>query len=816
MIRTLAAALATSTCIVALATPAAAQTREYNIPAGSLKSALDAYVRQSGRQVVYRADQVRWARSPGTRGQQSAEAALAAVLSGSGFTTRVDGNLIAVVREGNAGTSSRIEESSGETATNADDSSDIIVTASRREQRLRDVPSSVSAFSEKYLERTGAQGAQDYLAQVPGVAYFDRGRGRSAIVIRGVATETGNSNLQPTTEIYLDDLPLTDRFNSWSQPDIDTFDVERVEVLRGPQGTLFGSGSIGGLLRLITNKPDLRDYAAKLELGIAATDGGDDSNSVKGMLNIPLLKDQLGLRVVGFRRRDGGYIDNVVYDRKNVDGGYAEGGRAILNYRPSGRLDIRLTAHYDRQVLDDQPLGFRDASDGGPYQSARFAPETIDAKLQVYNLNLEYDFGGVNLVSTTTYGKRDAFLENGDFVKLLGYLGSSFFGYDPAGPNDLAWIRNRSRRFAQEVRLSSANGGPLQWTVGGFLLKYRVNVDQLWRVGIPTPTTYLDQQIRVRLTEAALFGELTYNVTDTLSFTAGARAVTNEFSSETASTGPFGAPTPLVRDVSRTISPKFAVSFRPTDGLHLYATASKGYRIGQTNFNSGLAPSVPPGYGPDSLWNYEAGVKTSLFDNKVQANLAAYWIDWSDIQLSLVAFDGNGDVIPGSNHVSNAGRARIRGLEAEVTVRPSEHLSIGTSLNYTDAIMRSVRRGVDLVPGSRLPGPQFGATSYAELTTNVFKDAQAYLRLTHRYVSSSPQSIQAIRGFNPGAYNKLDLRGGVEFGNYELALYVNNLTNSDAIVAGGGDGNPAVGVGYEAYVTRLRPRTVGAVFRADF
>src|SRR5258707_509448 len=206
---------------------------------------------------------------------------------------------------------------------------EITVTATKRRENLQDVPFGISALSTKDLERSGAESEQDYLAEVPGVHYTDAGRGRSLLTIRGISTVGLPGNLQQTVEVYVDELPITDRFSAWTSPDISAFDIERVEVLRGPQGTLFGSGALGGAVRLITSKPDTTAFHTKIEVGGATTNGAG-SDAFKAMVNAPLIEDKLALRVVAFRTDQGGWVDNVRRHQHDVNGGYNEGGRAML------------------------------------------------------------------------------------------------------------------------------------------------------------------------------------------------------------------------------------------------------------------------------------------------------------------------------------------------------------------------------------------------------------------------------------------------------------------------------------------------------
>src|SRR6266478_7028618 len=351
---------------------------------------------------------------------------------------------------------------------------EITVTATKRRENLQDVPFGISALSTKDLERSGAESEQDYLATVPGVNYTATGRGRSLIVIRGIATDGGNySNLQKTVEVYVDELPLTDRFSAWTSPDISTFDIERVEVLRGPQGTLFGSGAIAGALRLITSQPDATAFHAKVEVGGATTNGAG-SDEFKAMVNIPLIDDQLALRVVGFRTDQGGWVDNVRRNQHDVNGGYDEGGRAILQYTPTDALKLRATVLNERDSLDDSGKTFAYSNEGPPNQWDGVIPESSLSKLSIYNFTGEYDAGFATLTSVSTYEQRKSYLAT-DYVR--------YFTTTPDPNNDSFYITHDSTKSSQEVRLSSNGQTNLEWTIGGFFLHTQQNLLQIWRCG---------------------------------------------------------------------------------------------------------------------------------------------------------------------------------------------------------------------------------------------------------------------------------------------------------------------------------------------
>lgn len=678
---------------------------------------------------------------------------------------------------------------------------EIIVTATKRQMSLKDVPFGLSAMTEDDLARMGATGAEQYLAEIPGVHYTANGRGRSPIVIRGISTDGKIlSNLQKTVEIYLDDLPLLDRFSTWTTPDIDTFDVERVEVLRGPQGTLFGSGALGGAVRLITNKPNLSTVQGRVELGSAFTDGGEDGSSIRAMINVPLVPDRLALRAVAYRQSVGGYVDNVFRGENNVDGGNVTGGRLILAYQPTDTLKFRVTAMRQRDVLDDGSAVFQTSQQGGRYEFDGFLPEESDAKLTIVNFNMDYDFGPATVTSTTTYGKRDSFFQS-DFERYLAAIVAT----DP-DPNDADYIRHDTKRFAQELRLTS-EAGPLEWSLGGFFMDYKQDTAQVWNL-VNANLLLLDINVLSRVKELAVFGEVTFRFGERLSVTAGARWFDNEYLSETLSKGVIDQTAPTTRKKSSSTTPKVSLSFFPKEDIHLYATASRGYRIGQTNFSNGFAPEVPEGFGPDSLWNYEIGLKSDWFDHRASTNLAAFYIDWSDIQLQRVI--QTSELIDAAI-ISNAGKAKVKGIEAEITLHPIDEIELGSSLTYTDAVLESVLSGVTLTPGSTLPGsPKFSAANYLQKTFSFSNGTPGYLRLSHQYVDNIYSDIDNSGSVESDSYHQFDARAGVDLGRYEFVAYVDNLTNNDAMLS------RQTFVVRDPYGYRLRPRTIGLTFRASF
>ena len=844
--------------------------QQTEIPAQGLAPALTLLAKEFDFQVLYRTEVVGSLRTRGVSGPMTAAEALERVLSGTGLTYKyLDEKTVTIVPAGvsapSAGSgghdtvqsgaagkgsqpkggdrkksfwdhfrlaqatpssksqlSSRSSDpgarSAQPTARNSDGASgsnndstagagleEIVVTAQKRSELLQDVPFGISAITNNELERSGANAAQDYLAEVPGVHYSSTGAGRSAIIIRGISTEGDTfNNLQRTVEVYLDDLPLLDRFSPWTAPDIGSFDIERVEVLRGPQGTLFGSGALGGAIRLITTKPDLTGYHAKIELGAATTQGGADSNNVSGMINMPLIEDELAIRVVGYHRRDGGWVDNLTRDQKNVNGGLEEGGRAIVEYHPVEALKIQLSTLDDQEKLNDSPKVFSDSAAGPSDQWNGIIPERSSARYRIDNLTMDYDFGPATLTSISTYARQDSFLAT-DFVSALAPILNT--SLDPNANND--YVVHNSHRYAEELRLASNGKTTLQWTIGAFYMNYQQDAAQVWDVG-PPATLLRDDTILTSNREAALFGEATDHLTDALSLTAGARWFDSRFSSETLSNPAaiITAPAPLLSTRDHAVTPKYSISYYPARDVLLYATASEGYRIGQVNFSYGADPRIPKGFGPDSLWNYEVGIKSQWLDRRLTANGAVYYIDWNNIQLTRALVTAAG--FP-QNYEDNGGTAVIKGLEGELTARPSDAFEIGSSLSYNDGKLKSVLPGVGLLPGATLPGtPEFNATVHVQEMFNLGRDLSGYLRLDHQYVGKIYFDIENSAYARSDSYNKVDVRFGVLRKNYEFVFYVNNLLDNQSIISRGYlvPGNP---FGYT-----LQPRTLGLTARASY
>ena len=687
----------------------------------------------------------------------------------------------------------------------------IIVTAAKREQSILDVPVSITTLSGEALNRVGAVGYDDYLALVPGAVFNESGAGNNLVTIRGVQTAQFSSNQQGTTEVFFDDVPSLNRYYARFNTDLRLVDVERVEVLRGPQGTLYGSGAMGGAIKIINNKPDLSAPSGSLNVGTALTDGGDESYHFEGVANIPVVEDVFGVRAVAYSIRDGGFVDNIRSGEENVDDVVSIGGRLTAAFDPVGPFSAQAMVIYQDDETGAAPITLLDDPSGRTDIIDSVGPErSFDGETTVFNIVAGYEFGFADFLSSTSYLDRSSFIDR-DWNRYW----QARLAFDGAVEDT---VTSDTQTFSQEVRLASKGDQRFDWLIGAFYLDQDVEVTFLRTqegstdaLGAPNDVLS-DLFIAPTTQELAVFGEVSYDLTDALTLTAGARWFENKADFESTRGGLLsGSPTPPRTSSESAVTPKLALLYRVTDDVSFYAQAAQGYRTGQNNFARIDDPDsdfIPPTfYDSDSLWNYEAGIRGFFFDGKLQASLAGFFIDWEDIQLTVRG--------PTGTFTDNAGDAVSQGFEAEFQGNPTPWLSFGSAIAYTDAELESVDEGVTVRTG-RLPGSSEWATSsFVEFRSDsTLLDAPGYFRVFHRYVGEQEATIgqggfDAV-GLTSDSFNEIDLRAGLLFDNIEVSIFADNITNEDASLA------PRRIPDTPDATTRLRPRTVGLNVRANF
>jgi len=720
-------------------------------------------------------------------------------------------------------------------ANQAKDLDTVVVTATRRSEKLQDVPLSVTVLGQEQLDAKGIVGYEGLAYETPGVVLNRPSANFNNFTARGIATNGYNANLQSTVAIYIDELPISANGNS-TVLDPSLYDVERIEFLRGPQGTLFGSGSLAGALRILTHAPDPNAFDASFLADVGMTGSSSLRQRYNAMVNIPLAQDTLALRVVGFSRNEDGYIDNLGTGIKDANVLKAWGGRATLLWEPNDRFSAQVRLSREESTPEDSSLTNPDLGRDKRYSDR---PDMFNGTMTNYNLTLDYQFDGAHLTSSSTWSDYDAAFN----VDLAGTYGQAFaFALDAPF---------NSKTFVQEVRLVSDTGGPLEWVLGGFHFKrdrdvyfgYRSNEEFLQRSGITgLPDEYYLRFLSTDVSkEQALFGQLTYHFNDDFWATLGLRYGSTQAQAFTGAGGynsdyltqaylyafygiPGGpvtiAPVEAATGAkAKETGPSYRISasWRPVPSVTTYAAVATGFRAPVVNARAGSVSTIDPDdlvipYGADSdkLTNYELGVKGSWLDGRLAANLALYYVDWNDIQVQA------NRVSDQVQFATNIGGAYSRGLEFELMAMPN--------MNWTVALNGSINRAKvdDLTPeeaaisgtvlGARLAAPEFSASLVTSYRFDWIRGSEGNASLAIVHVGDFPGQFQYVPG-QPGvvsptfdytdSYTVVNANIAAAFNNYTVGLYVENLFDDRSVTY----------VHPEAFLdgryALVRPRTVG-------
>ncbi|MBQ1542290.1 MAG: TonB-dependent receptor [Caulobacteraceae bacterium] len=673
---------------------------------------------------------------------------------------------------------------------------EIVVTATRRETLLQDTPLSITALGARQLDAMGADGFAGFSRTVPGLVLNQGDPGRGSFSIRGVSTGLGIGDNQAPVALYVDELPTDDSRGARSIADLSLFDVKRVEILRGPQGTLFGSGALGGAIRVLTNGPDLNRLEGRVLGDYWLTEGGAASGTVKGMVNAPLIADRLAVRAVGYYRDVGGYVDNLGTGRSNVNGDTSYGGRISAKLAVTDRLTATATAIFQKGDADESAA--LDTQVDGRWVRDNHQPNFLKTQLQTYNLKADYDLGWASLMSSTTVSRKSTNLQQGSD------MGFSGLPVQIGGPD-------HGDGFAQELRLSSQGAGRFSWVVGAFYFERKRTA--FTRLNVPGAADLLGldsdllqaTEIHLRDTEAALYGEGSYQITPRLQATVGLRWFRDASTYSDVQSGPLAggdniATGPLKSDESK-VTPKFVLSYKPGRDVMLYVSAAQGYRIGGTNIPNAIDPAVPHSYRPDSLWNYELGAKTAWLDGRLTLNGALYYIDWSDIQIERTGLNNIG-------YQDNGGAAHSVGAELEAVFRPTQGLTLSSAISLSQARSDETVPGTNILKGDHLPGARDFTLSNSIEYQRPLRDGLAlFVRADHQYQSRAYADFSNAAATVLPSYALVNLRIGVTRGPWKATLFSDNLFNDQRVMVTSTDGS-------QRY--RLKPRTVGVSLEAAF
>jgi iron complex outermembrane receptor protein len=717
------------------------------------------------------------------------------------------------------------------TSTGGTQLGEVIVTARKTVERLQDIPMSVAVITADAIEKTGATTLEDLGRETPGLNIVSAAPGQNQIILRGLS---GNN----TVGFYLDDTPLAIGIGNAVQPnnfDMDPalFDLNRVEVLRGPQGSLYGASSFGGTVRYITNPPNLNEEHVTAKIAGSGTQDGGFNEEVDGLINQPLIPGYLAVRAMAFNRNNSGYIDQYPTDPHNylavlpgpvdtnINTEQTFGGRIAVEAKPIDEFSATLSAYYQHMDLgapftfDAPPGSFRD-----PIQS-RLVREPSTDQVQLYTLTLAGNVQPVNITSSTSYMDRYIFNAEDD-SKDLYY----FFPQGAVYPSTL-YAEAGNHNFVEETR-ASGGAGPVHGVVGLFYAHAVAYGTLNW----PTPPQYeaafgsepvyynwndfLDVQ-------KAVFGELDVDLFPGLQATLGDRLYQQSQRYTVYINGIFNggeSPTSSHYSDTRGTTPKYGLSYHATQDILTYATVSKGYREGGPLYPlppncaknlEALGYLTPPTeYLPDSIWNYEFGAKTEWLEHRLAMNGAVYYIDWTNIQQTIT--------LPtcGFSFVGNFGKASSKGGEFEMNYDLLQALKLSLSLAYNEAKLTSTIPGATGTAGQALEyAPRWMGAASAQYTYAIDTNTSAYVRAdfsstTREDANYNYQSIY----YNIAGYSLLNLRLGVKRMGWTGALFVTNALDKRAeteLPLSNGVDLPT-----QRRIALNRPRTIGLDVRFDY
>lgn len=699
---------------------------------------------------------------------------------------------------------------------------EVLVTATKRVASMQEVPISIAALPEDVLLNAGIGAVTDLSSMVAGLDMNNQGPGESSIAIRGIPDVVDSLFVSPTVGLYVDEIPVTG--HPTRSPELSLFDAERVEVLRGPQGTLFGDGSLGGTIRVISNKPDSQEFSGKLIASYASWSGGSGNYDVNGIINIPILEDKLALRLVGSYTDDDGYIDNrligsLIEGQEDINKSESISIRAALRATPSEDLTFDLVYRYSDLDVED----IREEQRQGVKNRNVLEPNTNE--LNSLSLTISYDLGWASLVSATAYTEID--LTNA--YEISDFLVPGFFEFFGATAATFDFIAQQEST-TQELRLVSDSDGNLNWTVGAF---YRDDTrNQLQDIfnppvgnlgvffGFPADQKTLDFEFDQDLEQLAFFGEIDYRLGD-ITVLLGGRYYEEDNSSAFETRGWITfSPTSSgsQQDSSDTFMPKIVFKYTPSESLTAYISYTEGFRAGGVNPLAESARSfgveLAESYDPENLAAVELGIKKIWMDGILRTNLFIYQNTWDDMIQPFV------DPTSNFGYEGNAGEAESSGIEFELNAAPIENLNLSFSIALNDSeFQESVVdpiSGIELIAnGNRIPGiPEVSYSASAEYRTpigpleGIFRADFSHRGDTFSQVSNDPRT-------KTDTLDILNLRIGVNGEQWGAYLFANNVTGEDGALVSFTPLSPFT-TGNIVDATFVAPQEIGVELRYSF
>jgi iron complex outermembrane receptor protein len=726
---------------------------------------------------------------------------------------------------------------------------EIVVTATRREATVLDTPISITAVSGEQIQERGFTDFASLAATVPGVSFQTSGPGQTEFEMRGLTSSGGNS---PTVGFYLDDTPLTaPAAGDFGKVVIDptVYDLNRVEVLRGPQGTLFGSSSMGGTIRLITNQPDPQGVDASSQVIFSGTEGGGFNHGENAMLNLPLVDDRAALRIVGSQSSTSGWIDRIVAapgdfpvangnirgnvqaapiaaDYTHVNNEDSTGARVALLVKPIDGLSITPSLFY-QNITTGGPSAF----DSDPGTKAHYepfdVPERFSDRFTLWTLNAKYQAPGFDVTSNTSHWNRSS-ANSQDASETTQFAFGLPSYYPPYGIGAVQFVTlDRTAELTQELRLTSSGHTRFTWLVGAFYSNFTSTANDTSQVPGLVPffgtanlfTAYQPATIK----QTALFGEVAYEVAPRLTATVGLRGYHYDTSFDSTTSGvagPTGTDEPSYAHAGASdkgLNPKFDLSYKPDQDLTIYTTAAKGFRPGGgnapvptsgssegaaclANLQSVGLNQAPAAFSPDTVWSYELGEKARFLEKALSINADLFYENWQGIQ--------QGVLLPcGFEFNENGGAARIYGAEVEVNATLPYGLNLSVNGSYNHGRISQGNAAADTVLGDHLEAVPDWTGSARISYHHAITDRLSLTALLENDYVGHRYDLAYIALTPIKAYDLTNFRVGFAMPRWSAFLFANNLFNEKAYLAYQGQ----IGAYVPTFnrVTTNQPLTIG-------
>jgi iron complex outermembrane recepter protein len=721
----------------------------------------------------------------------------------------------------------------------------VLVTANRRLEKANEVAGSVNVLTGAQLEQRGITSIDEVAGYVPGFQVTGDSPGLKRQSIRGITT--GSLQIGASVAIYQDEQPISVSSSvgggAVNAADIDPLDLERIEVLKGPQGSLYGAAALGGLVKYVTVQPDLKHFEGRAETGY--TSGrGSGGPTARLAVNLPIKQDLLAVRVTAYTRKDPGYVEDTLRGQNNLNAFTNEGGRLSALLKPSAGFDAKLVLDTQTLKSDDAAVPQYDATTLRPvygnYGAQRVFAQPIKNSFDRYALTMNYDLGFANLLSVTSYARihNKFVLDVTDYLKYFdsaSVAGYAAYGVPVQSLNPTGGTLNEdavTTKKVQELRLTSPGSGKLQWLAGVFLqeetTRNPIQYNFYSGTNLSTPSAQFANLLAgAKMREAAAYANATYRFTDSFDLQAGARytSLKQDYSAQQQTYSyASGGPGPVSNDMGNSkekqttwlISPRLALS---RDQM-VYFRAASGYRPGGPNLPA-FGVTHPP-FRSDSIINYEVGYKAVLPDAKLDLSATLFRIDWKDIQVTVI------DPVTFVGYYGNGGKARSQGLELEAGWHPISGLRLSSSLSLMEAKLTEDVPPVFGLSGDNIPfTPKMTGSLAADYSWDLGQ-GRISVGASWRYVGKQHVvfSHQPVAGLVPTltapelpAYQLLDLRTSYNWDRWTLSLFVKNALNERAPINYNATliaPNITTGVAGPASIGVTPPRTVAVSLRADF